>query len=435
MSGAALQRMTMSERTIAAGRETLAGRGRGLRAYLPFAGPAVIASVAYMDPGNFATNIQAGAKYSYALLWVVVVANVCAMIFQGLSAKLGIVTDHSLAENCRDRFPVPVVWAMWVASEVAAMATDLAEFLGAAVGLSLLTGLPLMPSLVVAGVVTYALLTLGNRGFRPIELVIGGFVMMIGLAYIVELFISPPDWGAFAAGAVTPSLPDAAAITLVVGIIGATVMPHALYLHSNLTQNRMPNPTLAERRLVVRFSNIEVVVALGLAGLVNMAMVATAAAAFHQGHSGVAELEEAFHTLAPLLGGGAALVFALSLMASGFSSSMVGTLAGQMIMQDFVRFRIPLWVRRGVTMAPAFVLVALGANPTQALVWSQVVLSLALPVPMIALVVLTSDRRLMGEFVNGRITRIAAVVASVVVLGLNTLLLAQTFGVDLPFLS
>jgi manganese transport protein len=230
-------------------------------------------------------------------------------------------------------------------------------------------------------------------------------------------------------------LPDAAAITLVVGIIGATVMPHALYLHSNLTQNRMPNPTLAERRLVVRFSNIEVVVALGLAGLVNMAMVATAAAAFHEGHAGVAELEEAFHTLAPLLGGGAAMVFALSLMASGFSSSMVGTLAGQMIMQDFVRFRIPLWLRRGITMSPAFVLVALGANPTQALVWSQVVLSLALPVPMIALVVLTGDRRLMGEFVNGRITRIAAVVAAAVVLGLNTLLLAQTFGVELPFLG
>ncbi len=386
-----------------------------------------------MDPGNFATNIQAGAKYNYSLLWVVLVANMVAMLFQALSAKLGIVTDTSLAQACRDRFPRPVVWAMWGTSEVAAMATDLAEFLGGALGLSLLTGLALFPCLLATGVVTYALLSLGDRGFRPVELVISGFVAAIGLAYLAELFVAPPDWGGFLHGAVTPALPDAEAITLSVGIVGATVMPHALYLHSSLTQNRMPAASPDERRAVLRFSNIEVVVALGLAGLVNMAMVAMAAAAFHQGHAEVAEIGAAYHTLVPLLGGGAALVFALSLLASGFSSSMVGTMAGQTIMQDFVRFRIPLWLRRAVTMAPPFVLVWLGANVTQSLVWSQVVLSLALPVPMVALVLLTGNRRVMGGFANGRLTQIAATLAAAVVLVLNALLVLQIFGVALPF--
>ncbi len=412
----------------------MAGRRRGLRAFLPFAGPAIIASIAYMDPGNFATNIQAGAKYNYALLWVVVIANLVAMLFQALSAKLGIVTDTSLARACRDRFPPPVVWAMWGISEVAAMATDLAEFIGGALGLSLLTGFALFPCLLATGVVTYALLNLGSRGFRPAELVIGGFVAAIGLAYLAELVVAPPDWGLFLRGAVTPALPDGDAVVLSVGIIGATVMPHALYLHSALTQNRMPAASPAERRAVLWFSNIEVVVALGVAGLVNMAMVAMAAAAFHQGHAEVAEIEAAYHTLVPLLGGGAALVFALSLLASGFSSSMVGTMAGQSIMQDFVRFRIPLWLRRAVTMAPAFVLVGLGANVTQSLVWSQVVLSLALPVPMVALVVLTGSRRVMGGFANGPVTQIAATLAAAVVCLLNGLLTWQTIGGALPVL-
>jgi manganese transport protein len=435
MSDTVIRRMTMSERTVAAGRESLAGRRRGLRGFLPFAGPAVIASIAYMDPGNFATNIQAGAKYNYSLLWVVLLANVVAMLFQALSAKLGIATDASLAQNARDRFPRSVVWAMWVVSEVAAMATDLAEFIGGALGLSLLTGVSLFTGLVVTGIITYALLMLGNRGFRPIELVIGGFVLAIGLAYVVELFVAPPDWAGFAYGSVVPVLPDADAVWLSVGIVGATVMPHAIYLHSSLTQNRMPAPTLTERRKVLRFSNIEVMVALGGAGLVNMAMVAMAAAAFHQGHPEVAEIEAAYHTLVPLLGGGAALVFALSLIASGYSSSMVGTMAGQTIMQDFVHFRIPVWLRRVVTMAPAFVLIGLGANVTSSLVWSQVVLSLVLPVPMVALLVLTGNRRVMGVFANGRLTQVTAILATAVVLALNVLLLLQTFGIDLPFMG
>ncbi len=435
MSDTALRSRSLSERTALAGREVLAGRRRGFRAFLPFAGPAVIASVAYVDPGNFATNIQGGAKFGYMLLWVVVLANLVAMLFQALSAKLGIVTGRSLAQLCRERFPSPLVWAMWVVSEVAAMATDLAEFLGAALGLSLLSGLPLIASLLVTGVATYAVLLLQRRGFRPIELVIGGFVAVIGLAYIVELAIAPPDWAAFAFHAVVPQLAGPESIALAVGIIGATVMPHAIYLHSSLTQDRVPASTRRERGTVLRYSNWEVVIALTVAGAVNMAMMSMAASVFHQGHADVGEIETAYKTLMPLLGIGAAGVFLVSLLASGFSSSVVGTMAGQVIMQDFVGFRIPLWLRRVVTMVPAFVVVALGANVTEALVLSQVVLSLALPVPMIALLVLTSRRDVMGAFVNTRVTTLCASVAAALVLFLNMLLLLQTAGVPLPLLG
>ncbi len=426
---------SLSERTIIAGREALAGRRRGLAAVLPFAGPAVVASVAYMDPGNFATNIEAGARYGYGLLWVVLLANVVAMLFQSLSAKLGIVTDRSLAQLCRDRFRPAIVWGMWLVSEGAAIATDLAEFTGAALGISLLTGLAMLPAMVVAGIVTLAILHLGRRGFRPLELVIGGFVAAIALAYVAELVIAPPNWTAALHGTVTPSLADHEALWLAVGIVGATIMPHALYLHSSLTGQRLPASGWRQRRVVLRNSNIEVGVALGLAGVVNMAMVAMAASVFHLGHAGVADIAQAYHTLVPLLGGGAALVFGLSLLASGTSSSLVGTMAGQTIMQDFVHFRMPLWLRRLVTMVPAFLLIGFGADVTQSLVWSQVVLSLALPVPMVALVVLTSDRALMGPFANRRSTQTMAVAATLLVIGLNLLLVLQTFGFSLPGLG
>ena len=431
----AVSTRTMSDRTVAAGLEVLSGRRRGKLAFLPFAGPAVMASVAYMDPGNFATNIQAGSHYGYALLWVVVAANLVAMLFQALSAKLGIVTGKSLAAQCRDHFPFPVVIVMWLASEVAAMATDLAEFLGAAIGLSLLFGLPVFVSLVLTGIGTYALLLLGGRGFRPLELMVGTLVVVIGAAYAIELFVAPPDWKAFAIGSVVPRLVDSGGVTLAVGIVGATVGPHAIYLHSALTQNRMPSANDGQRWRILRFSNGEVLVALGLAGLVNMAMIAMAASMFHAGHPDVAEIETAYHTLVPLMGAGAGVAFMVALLASGFSSSVVGTMAGQVIMQDFVHFRTPLWLRRLLTMIPAFVVVGLGADATQSLVISQVVLSLALPVPMIALLILTGRRSVMGDFVNSRRTQIAAVSAAAVVLSLNVLLLLQAFGVNLPFLG
>lgn len=420
---------TLSDRTTRTVREALSGRRSGWRTALAVSGPAVIASVAYMDPGNFATNIQAGSAFGYGLLWIVVVANVVAMLFQAMSAKLGIVTGRNLAELCRANFATPVVIAMWIVSEIAAMATDLAEFLGGAIGLSLLLGLPLMWGMGITGGVTYALLTLERRGFRPIELVIGGLVLIIGVCYLLELLIAPPDWGAAALHSVLPQLGGPEAITLAVGIIGATVMPHALYLHSALTQHRIPARTAAERRQLLRFSNREVVVALSFAGIVNMAMVMMAAAAFHAGHSDVNQIETAYHTLVPLLGAAAAAAFLVSLMASGISSSAVGTMAGQIIMQGFVGFRIPLWVRRLVTMVPPFFVVAMGYNATFSLVISQVVLSLVLPVPVLAMLVLSRRRSVMGEFVIGRATFAAACVATALVLFLNVVLLMQTFGV------
>jgi len=426
---------SLTARSIAAARDVLAGRRSGLSARLAFVGPAVVASIAYIDPGNFATNIQAGAKYGYDLLWVVLSANLIAMLFQALSAKLGIVTGRNLAETCREEFPPAVVWAMWIVSEIAAMATDLAEFLGGAIGLALLFQAPLLVGMAITAGVTYAILMFERTGFRPVELIVGSLVGLIALCYLVEMFIAPVDWSAAAFHAVVPQLADAEALLLAVGIIGATVMPHAVYLHSALTQARTPVRCEAETRQVLRFSNQEVVVALVVAGLVNMAMVMMASSAFHAGHREVAEIETAYHTLTPLLGGAAAAVFLLSLIASGISSSTVGTMAGQMIMQGFVGFRIPVVVRRLVTMAPAFVVVALGVNATRALVISQVVLSIALPLPMIALLMFTRRPDIMGAFANQRVTNLAALVGTVVVLALNTFLILQTLGIPIPGLS
>jgi len=426
---------SLSERNTQTAQAILQGRRSGVFGYLVFVGPAVVASIAYMDPGNFATNIQAGAKYGYGLLWVVVLANLIAMLFQALSAKLGIVSGHNLAELCRDHFPKPAVWAMWVISEIAAMATDLAEFLGGAIGLALLFRMPLIAGMAVTAVITYAILLLQNRGFRPVEIVISALVGIIGFCYLLEMFIAPIDWGDALYHSIKPEIVDAEALLISVGIIGATVMPHAIYLHSGLTQGRTPVATVAERRQLVRFSNIEVIIALAIAGLINLAMVMMASGAFHAGHPEVAEIETAYHTLAPLLGIGAAGIFLLSLIASGISSSVVGTMAGQMIMQGFVGFRIPIWLRRVVTMAPAFVVVALGVNATSALVVSQVVLSIALPLPMITLLIFTGRKDIMGDFANGRWTRVFAILATVIVLALNAFLLAQTFGVAIPGLK
>jgi manganese transport protein len=426
---------SLTGRTILNGQEALAGRRRGLAGMLPFAGPAVIASIAYMDPGNFATNIQAGAKFGYLLLWVVLLANLTAMLFQSLSAKLGIVTGKSLAQLSRENFPRPLVWVMWVISEIGAMATDLAEFLGAAIGLSLLFGIPLMASLVVTGVLVYAMLMLQRGGFRPMEIVIGIFVGVIGLSYLAEMIIAPPDWKLFAYHTFVPGLAGPESVLLATGIIGATVMPHAIFLHSSLTAGRMPAATDAEKRKVLGYSNREVLVALAIAGMVNMAMVAMAARVFYPDHSDVAEIESAYQTLIPLLGVGAATVFMISLLASGFSSSVVGTMAGQSIMQDYVNFRIPLWLRRAITMAPAFVIAAIGINPTDALVISQVVLSLVLPVPMISLYVLSSRTDVMGNFVIRGPTKVLALIGTAVVVALNLLLLAITAGVPIPGLG
>lgn len=426
-------RQTMSGRTAAAISDRLAGIGPR-RSPLLFAGPAVIASIAYMDPGNFATNIQAGAGYGYVLLWVVVMASLIAMLFQALSAKLGLVTGRNLAELCRDQLPRALTIPMWIISEIAAMATDLAEFLGGAIGISLLAHIPLFAGMVITGIVTYAILMLDRRGFRPMEIAIGSLVVVISLCYLVEMFIAPVHWGEAAMHSVVPMVPNAAALTIAVGMVGATVMPHALYLHSGLTGGRVAPRNPRERRLLVKFSNREVIIALTVAGLVNMAMVLMAASAFHHGHAGIADIDAAYHMLTPLLGAGAGAIFLVSLLASGVSSSVVGTLAGQMIMQGFVGFTIPIWLRRLLTMTPAFIVVGIGIDPTRALILSQVVLSFALPVPMLALVWFTRQQSLMGVHRNRRITDFAAIAGAAIILLLNVVLVAQIAGIAIPFL-
>lgn len=418
-------------RTSARIRSALAGRG-GLRSRLLFLGPAVTASIAYLDPGNYATNIQAGARYGFSLLWVVIAANLIAMLFQALSARLGIATGRNLAEVSRDRLPRRLVWAMWLISEVAAMATDLAEFLGGALGFALLSGLPLVWAMLLTAIVTYLLLVLGSHGFRPMERMIGSFVVVISLCYLLEVFIAPVDWAAAGRGMVTPKLADLGALVIAVGIIGATIMPHALFLHSGLAAERVPLATPAEKRKLLHYSNLEVAGALGVAGMVNMAMVIMAAAAFHLGHPDVDRIETAYHSLTPLLGSLAASAFLVSLIASGISSSVVGTMAGQLIMQGFVHRRIPIWLRRAVTMLPAFAVVAWGVDATRALVLSQVVLSVALPVPILALLWFASRRAVMGEFAIGWPLRLTAAAGAAIVLGLNGALLLAAAGVPIP---
>jgi manganese transport protein len=415
----------------AAARAALEGRRRGLRKILPFLGPAFIASVAYIDPGNYATNIQSGSEFGYRLLWVILLANLMAMLLQSLSAKLGIATGQNLAELCRKHFPAPVVYFMWGGSEIAAMATDLAEFLGASLGLNLLLHIPLLPATIITGIATYFILLLENRGARPLEAVIAALVGVVAVSYLLETFFSQPNWGQVAYHSVVPYV-SSASVLVSVGIVGATVMPHVIYLHSYLMQRRIVPRNQAEARRIFRFTIPDVVIAMGLAGLINMAMLYMAAATFHgRGLNTVADIPSAYQTLTPLLGPAASAIFAISLLASGLSSSAVGTMAGQVIMQGFVGFTIPIWVRRLVTMVPTVVIVALGINATSALVISQVVLSLILPLPVIALVYFTSRRHIMGSLVNRRLTSVLAVLCAVVILTLNVILLTVTFGVTL----
>jgi manganese transport protein len=424
----------LTERSIGAGRQALAGQRRGFSALMPFLGPAFIASVAYMDPGNFATNIQGGASYGYNLLWVVVFASLAAMLFQALSAKLGIVTGKNLAELCRVHLPTPLVYAMWVASEIGAMATDLAELLGAGIGFRLLFPMSLLAGTLLAAAATCVMLQLQRYGFRAVEALVAVLVSIIGASYLAETLLARPDWSEIAYHAVVPWLGDSDSVLLAVGIVGATVMPHVIYLHSSLTQARIVPLRLTDAAKLVRFSNLDVAVALGLAGLVNVAMMYMAAAVFHDGvHNGLADMESAYHTLGPLLGRAASGVFLISLLASGLSSSMVGTMAGDVIMQGFVGWRIPLWVRRVTTMAPTIVVVALGIDTMQALIVSQAVLSLVLPIPMLALVAFTGKRSIMGKMANRPLVSRIAVAAAGAVLTLNVVLLLEWVHLPLPF--
>jgi manganese transport protein len=416
--------------TVQSAHEVLSGKSKkGFFARLmPFLGPAFIASVAYMDPGNFATNIQGGAKFGYMLLWVILASNLMAMLLQSLSAKLGIATGSNLAEHCRNQFSRPVVIGMWVIGELVAIATDLAEFIGAALALYLLFGIPLFWAGILTAIITFLILGLERYGFRPLEAVITSLVAVVAVSYLIETFLDKPDWGLVAFHTFVPQFQGTESILLATGILGATVMPHALYLHSALTQDRIVANNPKQQQTLFRFELVDVFIAMGLASIINMAMLIMAASTFYyNGLTHIGTIEEAHLTLEPLLGGAASLVFGISLLASGLSSSSVGTMAGQVIMQGFMRRHIPAWLRRLVTILPSLIVIGLGFDPTRTLVISQVVLSFGLPFAVIPLVMFTSNKKLMGVLVNKRITTIAASVVAALIIALNLFLLYQIF--------
>ncbi len=415
-------------RTLAAATRVLEGKSHESwhRRLWPFLGPAFIACVAYIDPGNFATNIQGGAQFGYMLLWVITASNLMAMLIQALSAKLGIATGLNLAEMCREQFPRWMVWTMWVLMELVAMATDLAEFLGAALGFNLLFGMPLFLAGLLTGVTTFAILALERRGFRPLEAVIGALVGVIAICYFIETILDRPDLGKVAYHAVVPHFAGTESVLLATGILGATVMPHVVFLHSALTQGRIVTRDPGELRRLFRFECVDVTIAMGLAGLVNGAMLIMAAATFFdKGLTTVGTIEEAHKTLAPLLGAASSWVFAISLLASGLSSSTVGTMSGQVIMQGFLHRQIPIWLRRLVTMVPALVVIGIGLPPTRTLVISQVVLSFGLPFALVPLVLFTARAKLMGVLVNHRLTTVVAWLVTGLIILLNIFLLYE----------
>ena len=404
--------------------ETLLAKGR-LVAALTMLGPAFVAAVAYVDPGNFATNIEGGASFGYLLLWAVSGANLMAMLIQYLSAKLGIITDHSLPELFRATYSRPLSWGMWVQAEIMAMATDIAEFVGAALGLNLLFGVPLVVAGVMTGFIAFGILALQSRGYRRFELVITALLGVIFLGFLYETLKIGPSARESLHG-LLPHLAGSDSLYIAVGIVGATVMPHVIYLHSALTNGRTPVRNQRERARVLRFERLDVMIALGLAGLVNMAMLAVAAKLFHGGgHAEVSSISQAHAVFAQRVGGGAALAFSVALLASGASSSSVGTYAGQVVMRGFVNLNIPLFLRRLVTMVPAIVVLAVGMNPTQVLILSQVVLCFGIPFALIPLVALTSKREIMGEHVNRRLTTITAFGVAALIVALNMLLIAK----------
>ena len=417
--------------TVKDAQDVLSGQSKkgALARLLPFLGPAFIASVAYMDPGNFATNIQGGAQFGYMLLWVVLASNLMAMLLQTLSAKLGIATGQNLAEMCRTHFSRRTVVALWVLMELVAMATDLAEFLGAALGFNLLLGMPLWIAGLLTAAATFLILGLERYGFRPIEVVITALIAVVAGSYLIETILDRPEWGAVLHGTFVPQFAGSESVLLAAGILGATVMPHALFLHSSLTQDRIVVKDPKQLKRLFRFEIIDVLIAMGVAGLVNMAMLIMASTTFfNRGMTNVGTIEQAHQTLEPLLGSAASGVFAISLLASGLSSSSVGTMAGQIIMQGFLHQHIRPWIRRLVTMVPSLIVIMIGLDPTRTLVLSQVVLSFGLPFAVIPLIMFTRRRDIMGVLTNHRLTTLLASLAAMVIIALNFYLLYQIFA-------
>ncbi|MES1925125.1 manganese transport protein MntH [Salinisphaera sp. T31B1] len=421
-----MDRLPGEQATIRAAEAALSGRQRGLKGLLPFLGPAFIAAVAYIDPGNFATNIQAGSSFGYLLLWVVITANLMAILIQSMSAKLGIATGKNVPEVCRERFSRPVTFALWIQAEIIAIATDLAEFIGGALGLHLLFGIALFPAALITGVFSFGLLELQRRGFRPLEAVITTLVGVVVVSFAYEVYVARPDPGALARGLV-PGFQGSSSVMLAAGILGATVMPHVIYLHSALTQRRVIGRTAAERHRIFRFEFFDILIAMGVAGLINAAMLVMAAGLFFGVGEPVATIEAAFARLGEQAGPVAATLFGIGLLASGFSSSSVGTMSGQVVMQGFIRRQIPLFARRMITMAPALLIIGAGVDATTALVMSQVVLSFGIPFALIPLLLFCSNREIMGTLVNRRATTVAAWAIAGVVISLNMFLLYQTF--------
>ena len=413
------------ERVLRAAEKALNGQTRGLRALVPFLGPAFVAAVAYIDPGNFATNVAGGAQYGYMLLWVVLVANLMAMLVQSMSAKLGIATGFNLAEVCRQRFPFRVVVGLWLQAEVIAMATDLAEFIGAAIGIHLLfPSVPLFTAGIITAFAAFGILAVQSRGFRGFEAVITALVAVIVASFAFEVFLARPSVSGVATGLLVPRFDGSESVLLGAGILGATVMPHVIYLHSALTQRRVVGATDLEQRKIFNFERWDVIIAMGVAGIVNIAMLTLAAAVFH-GHTigPLQSLDQAYKALGVRLGNGADIFFGLGLLASGLSSSSVGTLAGQVVMQGFIHRQIPLFLRRAITMAPALIVIAIGLDPSRALVLSQVVLSFGIPFALIPLLWFCKDRQLMGSLVNKRATNVLATIVVGVIVSLNVFLI------------
>ena len=414
--------------TARAAHESLKGDRRGLRGLWPFLGPAFIAAVAYVDPGNFATNIAGGAQFGYLLLWVILVSNLMAMLIQSMSAKLGIATGKNLPEVCRERFPKPVSVALWVQAEIIAMATDLAEFIGAALALNLLFGIPLFPAGLLTAVGAFGILELQRRGFRPLEAAISAMVGVIVLAFAFQIFEAQPEGDRILAGLFTPRFAGIESVLLAAGILGATVMPHVIYLHSALTQRRVVGRTEEEKKKIFRFELVDVVIAMAIAGTINASMLIMAAALFYtSGVTDVGDIDVAFEQLRVMVSDNSAIIFGVALLASGFASSSIGTMAGQVVMQGFINRRIPLWIRRLITMSPALVILAIGVNPSYALVISQVVLSFGIPFALIPLLLFCRNRSLMGGLVNHRLTTTIATVVVGLIVTLNVFLLYQTF--------
>ncbi len=406
----------------------LRARGR-VRGRVALLGPAFVAAVAYIDPGNFATNFESGAKFGYLLVWVIVMANLMAMLVQYLSAKAGIASGRSLPELCRESFPRAGNVLLWIQAEVIAISTDLAEFVGAAIGLNLLFGIPLFAAGLITAVIAFAILALEQRGYRKFELAIIGLLGLVLLGFLYDFFAVGNQSASGIAGGLVPGFSGSDSVLLAIGIIGATVMPHVVYLHSALTQRRIQAVDDDERREILRYTKYDCGIGLGAAGLINLSMLFIAVALFNRtGRTGVDSIEAAHHGLLTLVGGGAGLAFGVALLASGLSSSSVGTYAGQVVMQGFIQRSIPLFVRRAVTMTPALVVLALGLPTTQTLVISQVVLSFGIPFALVPLIIVTNKAELMGALVNRRATTVVASIIAAIIIALNVYLIYSTFA-------